>query len=104
MRDVDKADLEELVEALNKATDSPANQWTEANGELIPNVGNSYLEWKNEEVSLRRVEDDGGSITVLGYTTLEKLYARLETEVNSLERRNAIVDHYKDLPPRKRSQ
>jgi hypothetical protein len=69
--------LQAVVDRINKATGSPVEQYTKANGKLVANIGNYHLSGAYGGYALYRMVNASGGIRDIsdsGYMTKRALY------------------------------
>ena len=86
---ITQKDLEYLVTQINKATNSPIEQYTKnAEGKYKANPGNYHLSYAYGGVALERMANEGGGdrrISTGGYGTKRELYTWMQAFLSGLQ-------------------
>ena len=82
------ANLQAVVDRINRVTGSPSTPWRREGGRSRANIGNYHLSQCYGGVCLHRMSNESGGVTTplgLGYVPKRELYYQLHTFVRGLE-------------------
>lgn len=83
------ANLEAVVDRINRQTGSPATSYTRAEGQRPEaNIGNYHLSQCYGGVSLHRMENSGGGVSDvlrIGHVSKRELYTAMHAFISGLE-------------------
>lgn len=89
MRQITKAQLEAVVERINRLTNSPLSSYTiDSAGKYTANIGNYHLDWAYGGVKLVRMQSEGGGISDVlhaGYCSKRECYQLMHAFINGVE-------------------
>lgn len=83
-----KQHLNNLIQTINKLTNSPATAYTRTETELKGNIGNFYLYQAYGAYGLNRIANEGGGVTnrhIEGLHSKAELYRLLKAFIAGLE-------------------
>lgn len=88
MQRITEKQLEQLVEYINKLTNSPQESYTRTDSSFTANVGNFHLYHAYGGVNLHRMSNTGGGVSTpvgMGTRTKRELYNDLQSFIRGLE-------------------
>ncbi len=88
MTRITEANLQAVVDRINRITHSPLEQYTKVGTEYQSNVGNYHLDHAYGGVSLCRMQNKSGGVEDVlrtGHTTKRELYDQLHAFIRGLE-------------------
>ena len=89
MQQIKKANLDHLVNMINRATDSPMEPHTKGeDGKFTANIGNYHLSWAYGGVCLECMENEDGGVSSAinsGFTTKRDLYNRMRAFLDGIQ-------------------
>lgn len=80
---ITQSDLENLVDRINKATESPTEPYTDRTA----NIGNYHLSYAYGGVKLHRMDNDRGGVRTVstgGYGTKRELYGWMDAFLSGI--------------------
>ncbi len=88
-KQVTKAQLEAVVERINRITKSPLTSYTKhKSGKFTANIGNYHLSWAYGGVALHRMCSDGGGVSdvlSIGHTSKRECLNSMFSFIRGLE-------------------
>jgi hypothetical protein len=86
MNRITEKNLLNLVEHLNRITDSPLESYAkDSKGKMKSNIGNYHLDWAYGGVCLRRMHNESGGVSTpisSGYVSKRELYYLIHAYLN----------------------
>lgn len=87
MNTITKKDLENVVDRINRATNSPMTPYTQTDGKYTANIGNYHLDWAYGGVCLVRTDSEGGGIQSIlpGFVSKRELYEKMHAFLRGID-------------------